>query len=60
MRKFISISILYLIMVNVSAQNHVSTNNREYFSWDELNDKWKLESQSKEIITTFEFNKGSL
>jgi len=57
MRKFTFLVILTLLTTVASAQLHISTNLRQDFSWDEVNDEWKLGSTDEESLTFFEFNK---
>jgi|TARA_B110000285_G_C15049814_1_gene576348 hypothetical protein len=57
MRKLTFLAILCFITTIASAQLHISTNLKMNFSWDEINDDWKFESQDEESLTFIEFNK---
>ena len=57
MRKLTFLTILCFMTTIASAQFHISTNLRMDFSWDEVNDDWKFESQDEESLTFFEINK---
>ena len=56
MKTFYFLLFTFFISINVTAQLHISTNLRMDFSWDEVKDDWKFESQDDESMTFFEFN----